>query len=156
MKAQSDDYSTLTGRAKDLIGLATVATTIASVILNEKVFAPAKLTHVPKWWAFLSAASVAAILLAGIYSLWPRVWYFSPDPAEVYATVVSDLTLSTDALLASVANGIVLPDVVVTGKSALEWNDAGLARIRWAVVVQVCGYLALGGAAAALTLQQVM
>lgn len=155
MKSQADDFAVLTGRAKDLIGLATVATTIASVILNDKVLGPTKPSEVPMWWAAVAAIALASILLPGIYCLWPRIWYFSPDPDSIYKTVSADLSLSTDDLFASVANGLVRKDVVVSDRSALEWNDAGLRRFRVAVFIQVVGYVVLGCAAAVLAFQQI-
>lgn len=138
LKAQAADQSALTGRAKDLIGLAAVTTTVTGVLANDKLFDVTKGSQ-PVVFAVLLSCGLLLTVGAGLYGMKPRVWYLSPDPLEVFSTVSANLTWPLDSYYASVATGLTQPGIVVTGKSALAHNDEQLSKLRRAIVIQVVG-----------------
>lgn len=138
LKAQAADQSALTGRAKDLVGLAAVTTTVTGVLANDKLFDVTKGSQ-PIVFAVLLSFGLLLTIGAGLYGLKPRVWYLSPDPTEVFSTVSGNLAWPLDSYYASVATGLTQPGVVVTGKSALAHNDEQLVKLRRAIVIQVVG-----------------
>jgi hypothetical protein len=146
LSSQADNVSALNGRAKDFIGLGTLTGTIAGAIGNDKFFSwdKAALT-VP--FALLLTVGIVLAVGAGLLVLRPRIWYLSPEPKDLYETIRTNPNWSADNLKASIANGFVHSDVVVDGKSALEFNDDQIGEMRILVIIQVVGLalLAIAG-----------
>lgn len=138
LKAQAADQTALAGRAKDMVGLAAVTTTITGVLANDKLVTVSKGDQ-PAAVAVLLTVGLVVTIGAGLDALRPRVWYFSPDPTKVFDTVSNNLGWPLDSYYASVATGLEHRDVVVTGASAFEHNDQQLRRLRWAILAQVVG-----------------
>jgi hypothetical protein len=75
------------------------------------------------------------------------VWHLSPEVKAVVALVSSYPTATVDQYYESVADGFTEENFVVNGKSALDYNDEQIGRLRLLVLVQIValGVLAASG-----------
>ena len=150
--SQAADYAALSGRSKDLIGLATITSTVMGVLANERLVNLTKMRRVPASYSIVAVASLILVLGPGLFVLWPRKWHLSPSPEDALATVNAHPTWPTDSYYATLATGFVNRGVVDAKLNALEVNDRNIARIRWAVLAQIGGLSALAVSGLALTL----
>jgi hypothetical protein len=143
------DQSALAGRAKDLLGVAVISTTITGVLANDKLTNVTK-HNVPAWLFVLMAIAVAAVVGSAFYALWPRTWYFSPDPREGLQTATDEPDWPVDTYYASIAAGFTTPNVVQPA-SALDHNDTQIRALRTAVLAEIgaLAILAIAGLALA-------
>ncbi len=146
LSAQAADQSALVGRAKDMLGVATISSTITGVLANDKLFAVGKDDADVALFVAMAVALLLVIICA-FYAMRPRTWYLAPSPEEVAATVRNDVTAPVDDYYASVAMGFMSADVAVDGKTVLAHNDDQIDRLRTAVLVQIpaLGVLAAAG-----------
>jgi hypothetical protein len=155
LTAQAADQVALVGRAKDLLGVATITTTITGVLAKDKVANISKADLDP-WLFGLMAIALATVVWLAFGALRPRTWYLSPEPTDVAATVSSQPTWAVDTYYASVAMGFISPGVVVSGKSALDHNRLQINELRQAVRLQMLGLSVLAGCGLALAYEAVL
>jgi hypothetical protein len=139
--AQAASQTALVGRAKDLLGVATIATTITGVILNDKLFAVVK-GEAPLWWTILAAISLAVIYGAGLWAMQPAEYSFAPDAEDFYVVEQTYPASSQGEFYRSLAEGYLLvgPD----GESRLGKNQEQLERIELLVRFETMGIAVLG------------
>jgi hypothetical protein len=152
LSAQSTDLSTAQGRAKDLIGLAAITTTITGVLANDKLFKIDAAAERPKPFAALLVAGIALAIIPGLYVLWPRAWYLAPDPVDINAKIDQHPTWHVDDYYASLAMGFMTAQHGKNNDTALRFNERRILRLRVAVIAQLFGIagLALAGVVLAL------
>jgi hypothetical protein len=141
LAGQAADQSSLTGRAKDLLGVATISTTITGVILNNTLFNFDK-EEVPLWWIGVAAASLIAIFGAGLWAILPRIYSFAPDASHFHQVEEGFPGASEGELYRAMAEGYLLPDPK-TGKNQLERNRKEIRFIDTLVSIQMVGVAAL-------------
>jgi hypothetical protein len=154
LSSQAADLAAMGGRAKDLLGVATISTTITGAIANGAIVTTTK--HNVSWLVF-AALIVGFVLVLGAagFSLWPRTWYLSPEPLGTSRAVQAHLDWPLDAYYGQIAVGFIAPDVVTAGKSALEHNDQRLMWIGRAILIEMAGLLLLALAGFALAYEAV-
>lgn len=103
---QKDDLAALTGRAKDLLGLTSLAGTATSLVANDKLFELKKKVP-PPWWVWAVGIVLAIAIASGILALLPRKWSLSTDPVELVKTVddSANAEASDDDFLRAIADG---------------------------------------------------
>jgi hypothetical protein len=83
LAGQAADQASLTGRAKDLLGVATISSTITGVILNDHLFNVDK-EDIPLWWILVAGGSLLAVFVAGLWAIKPRTYSFTPYAIDFY------------------------------------------------------------------------
>ena len=154
LAAQCADHSLLTGRAKDLIGLTTLTTTIGAFVATSR--ATGNTARLPDWYTGGVLITVVVIIGCGLYVLLPRRWNFSPDPLAVRAALQTDPNL--DSIYMRLAEGHLAQPAPAEGTKrrwragrfgpsvdleGIEFNKGVLSRLATAVRVQVVGVSAL-------------
>jgi hypothetical protein len=140
LAGQATDQSSLTGRVKDLLGVATISTTITGVILNDTLFNVAK-EAVPLWWILVAAASLVAVYVPGLWALWPRTYSFAPDANDFLQVEQASPGASDGELYRALAEGYLLSDA--TGKNQLDRNRDAIKIIDNLVNIQMVGIAVL-------------
>lgn len=147
LAAQSANQSALTGRAKDLLGTATIATTITGVILNDKLFEVVK-DDAPIWWTGGAGVALVVLVASGILAIWPREYSFAPNAEDFQRVMETYPSATVDALYRATALGyLVAPP---RGKSQLAKNYGLLKNLERFVRVEAVALAALAGLAFAL------
>jgi hypothetical protein len=141
LAGQAADQASLTGRAKDLMGVATISTTITGVILNDKLFNVPKV-DIPVWWIILAALSLLAVFGAGIYAIQPRTYSFAPDATAFHRIEQDYQESSEDELYRAMAEGYLLPNDAAN-RNQLQRNRDILTDIDIAVQVETYGVIGL-------------
>jgi hypothetical protein len=148
LASQAADYAALVGRAKDLLGVASITTLVTGVLANDKITNVARTDTEP--WVFVAVAlALVAVVACAFTAMQPRDLYLSPAPADVAATVSSNPSWDVDTYYASVAMGFILEDFIVVGESAIDHNRAAIDSVRRLVRLQIValGVLTLFGLA---------
>ena len=145
LDGQEATMSRLTGRSKDYIGAASIATTLTGVLANKDLSAVAT-TELPLSFAVLLTVGLVLTVGLGFVALWPRTWYFSPDVDVVYARVRSEPDWDATMHYASIANGFVNVGVVSPTDSAISLNDRGIRLLKVLLIGQTFGLAVLAGA----------
>jgi hypothetical protein len=139
LAAQAADQAALTNRAKDLMGTATIATTITGVILNDKLIAVVK-GDVPIWWTITTALALVVLFACGLWAIQPRDYYFAPDAVDFYAVERESPDVSPGQLYRSLAEGFVEPE---EGHTLLASNEEQLVVLDRLVRVETAALAAL-------------
>jgi hypothetical protein len=156
LAAQAADQLALTGRAKDLIGFASITTTITGVVANDKIVTVNK-SGIDALILGLLAVGLAMVITFGIQAIRPRAWFLSPDPHLVADLVHENYSSWTvDDYYAAVANGFTKLGVGSPGNSALGYNEEQLKTLRRSVLVQIIGVSALAACGVLLALEAVV
>ena len=146
--AQAADQAALAGRAKDLLGVAAISTTVSGALVNDK------LTDVTKGAVslllfLLTLLGLACVVAGALYAFRPRTWYFSPEPKSAAERISANPDSPTDDYYAAVANGFIALKPSGT-ESPLDHNDRQIGKLHAAVLVQIVGVSALSVAGALL------
>jgi len=144
LAGQAADQSSLTGRAKDLLSVATISTTITGVILNDKLFDVTKV-DIPGWWIVLAAVSLVVVFGAGLMAIQPRDYSFAPD-ASAYHVIERDYPDASEGeLYRATAEGYLFE--AEDGKTQLQRNRETLSRIELLVRLETYGIAGLAAMA---------
>jgi hypothetical protein len=141
LAGQAADQASLTGRAKDLMGVATISTTITGVILNDKLFNVPKV-DIPVWWILFAGLSLLAVFGAGIYAIQPRTYSFAPDATDFHQIEQDYQESSENDLYRAMAEGYLFPNDDAN-RNQLQRNRDILTDIDTAVLVETGGVLGL-------------
>ena len=152
--AQGADQSALVGRAKDLLGVASITTTITGVLANDKITNVSK-SDAAKVVFIIMAVALLSVVFCAFDALRPRTWYLSPDPLEAEQTLVANPIATVDQYYESIAEGFIQLDVAVTGKSALQHNEDQISHLRTLVRVEIIALGVLAGCGLALAIDAV-
>jgi hypothetical protein len=125
LAAQAGDQAALANRAKELMGTATIASTITGVILNDKLVAVVK-GDVPLWWTTAAALVLIVLFGCGLWAVKPRDYFFAPDAADFYAVERESPDATTGQLYRSLAEGFLEPE---EGRTRLAENEEQLATL---------------------------
>jgi hypothetical protein len=139
LAGQSADQAALSGRAKDLLGVATISTTITGVIVNDKLFNLAKV-ELPAWWVVLAAVSLIVVFGAGLLAIQPRKYSFAPDAEGFHSIEQKYPDASETELYRAMAEGYLEE---AEGKTQLERNRENLKLIELLVRIETGGVVAL-------------
>lgn len=147
LAGQVADIAALSGRAKDLIGVATISTTITGGLANDRLVNVGKHDINPFALGFL-IVGFCSVLIAGFFVLKPRSWSLVPNADEIKTNAVAaHPTWPIDAYYGQVAMGFLTPGLVVPGKTAIQQNAENIDLIRNCIYVQLVGLglLAIAG-----------
>jgi hypothetical protein len=89
LSAQKDDVAALGNRAKDLLGLTSLAGTATSLVANDKLFNVVK-ANPPAWWKWAAGITVAVAITTGLLAMLPRTWTFSTEPETLAKRMASN------------------------------------------------------------------
>ena len=90
LTADAANQTALVGRAKDLLGAATIAATITGVLVNDKLFTVEK-SGLVTWWGIATGLTLAMLVVCALVAMRPREWSFAPSPTDLYGKM-SDTT----------------------------------------------------------------
>jgi len=125
LATQAADQAALVNRAKDLMGTATIASTITGVILNDKLVAVVR-GDVPLWWTIAAALALIVLFGSGLWAVQPRDYYFAPDAVDFFAVEREFPEATTGQLYRSLAEGFLEPE---DGATRLATNEEQLATL---------------------------
>jgi hypothetical protein len=142
LTAEAANQTALVGRAKDLLGAATIAATITGVLLNDKLVTFDK-TPLLGLWTVVTGITLAVLVLLALAALKPRAWSFAPNPNSLYkqllageksAASTQQDPKTVDAWYHDMAVGYLVPREGQT-KNQLEKNaelvDSLAKLVRW-------------------------
>ena len=142
LAAQAANQTALTGRAKDLLGAATIAGTIIGVVYNDKLF-PLAGFHAPGWWIPAVVVTYLGVVLCAVSAVWPRSYSFSPDAADFADLERDNPGASANMLYRAAARGFLDP-LSVKGKTQIQVNEDRLRTLERLVRGEI---VSLGGLA---------
>lgn len=145
LAAQSADQSALVGRSKDLVGLATLTSSVAGVLANDKLVRVVGGQRLPVAFAGLLSLGLLLTIGSGLYVLYPRKWFLSFDPVSLFEKISEHYReWPLDKFYASAATAFLNPGELGDEMEAILVNDAQLRRMHFAVGLQILGAGILG------------
>lgn len=103
--SQRTSVDRLAGRSKDLLGTATIATTITGAFANDNLFDQGKL-EVPMPFVVIGLLAILVLVAGASFCIWPRGWTFSFNPIVVETAIKSHEHLTDDDLQRAMAEGM--------------------------------------------------
>jgi hypothetical protein len=148
--AQATDISTLTGRAKDLIGAATISTTVTGALANANIVNVQK--HAERLGVvWLLAVGFGLVFLAGFAAIYPREWSLAPDAERVASEVIAGhLSDTVDVYYAKVAMGFLDKGTGRDHRTAIQENARKIGHVRVLIDIQLLGLLLLAASGVVL------
>lgn len=144
LPGQAADQAALTGRAKDLLGVATISSTITGAILNDKLFQFSQI-EIPAWWLVLAALPLLMVLVAGLWAVQTKEYSFAPDAAAFYEIEQKYPNSTEGDLYRALAEGYLFE--AEDGKTQLQRNRDILGGIELLVRVETAGIIGVAGMA---------
>lgn len=135
LSTQAGDQAALSNRAKDLMGAATIASTITGVILNDKFMAVVR-GEVPLWWTLLAAVALLLVFASGLWAVQPRGYFFAADAIDFHAVEQESPEATPGQLYRSLAEGFLDAE---EGTSVLARNDMQIAKLDRLVRLETAG-----------------